>query len=515
MVSLNSKRWIFSLALCVGVAAVVWGRAGGGDGYGGGVSGDGGGGAFGGGGESFGGSGLDTDLWVILFQLVIRYPLVGISLLVVFYFVVVRGHSFIQDRRMLSTIVRGIQRQNKDRLSQVFDQFRGRDPGFDPVKLQDRIRMAFLKSQEAWSQQNLEPVRPFVSDGMFEQWHIQFLAHQRRGLKNIVSDLRVTGVDIVGAEQTPLFDVVHAKINAVGVDQWVSQKTGEVVDGKENPVPFCEYWTFLRRPGVRSLANGGLIEGQCPNCGAGLKLNDKANCSACGSLVASAEYDWTLVKITQEEEWRFREHKREVPGVAAYLASDPGFNVSFMEDRVSAVFWRVPTSPLGRKCRPVAQSGPCLILRDTFPFTRRGWLWLCGGGGHGNYVGAVRRSPRSSDSLDKMGRGSLELWTEPGWGIFGQDILFPRFFRLFANAVFRLPLQGVCCPFIVLVVGRRKGQATMPFVLTAGFPWEGGTMTGFWKACPPWPWRILAGRKGKHPAGSTPMFWIPSDCCRA
>jgi hypothetical protein len=74
MVSLNNKRWIFSLALCVGVAAVVWGRAGGGDGYGGGVSGGGGGGAFGGGGESFGGSGLDTDLWVILFHLIIRHP---------------------------------------------------------------------------------------------------------------------------------------------------------------------------------------------------------------------------------------------------------------------------------------------------------------------------------------------------------------------------------------------------------------------------------------------------------
>jgi hypothetical protein len=353
MVSLNNKRWIFSLALCVGVAAVVWGRAGGGDGYGGGVSGGGGGGAFGGGGESFGGSGLDTDLWVILFHLIIRHPLIGIPLLIVFYFVVVRGHSFIQDRRMLSTIVRGIQRQNKDRLGQVFDQFRGRDPGFDPVKLQDRIRMAFLKSQEAWTQQNLEPVRPFVSDGMFEQWHIQFLAHQRRGLKNIVSDLRVMGADIVGAEQTPLFDVVHAKINAVGVDQWVSLKTGEVVDGKEDPVPFCEYWTFLRRPGVRSLANGGLIEGQCPNCGAGLALNDKANCSACGSLVASAEYDWTLVKITQEEEWRFREHKREVPGVAAYLASDPGFNVSFMEDRVSAVFWRYQQALLEGNADPL------------------------------------------------------------------------------------------------------------------------------------------------------------------
>ncbi|MBK8871149.1 MAG: TerB family tellurite resistance protein, partial [Elusimicrobia bacterium] len=97
----------------------------------------------------------------------------------------------------------------------------------------------------------------------------------------------------------------------------------------------------------------GLIEGQCPNCGAGLKINDKSNCSACGSLVASAEYDWTLVKITQEEEWRFREHKREVRGVAAYLASDPGFNVSFMEDRVSAVFWRHQQALLERNVDPL------------------------------------------------------------------------------------------------------------------------------------------------------------------
>ncbi|MBK8872346.1 MAG: Tim44 domain-containing protein, partial [Elusimicrobia bacterium] len=230
--------WVLSSALA---AVVVWGRAGGGEGYGGGLSGEGGNGSFGGGG------GEGDVLGFILF-LLFRHPLIGIPLLVAFYFLVVRGHSFVQDHRMSSTIVRGIQRQNRDRLIQVFNQFRVRDPGFDPVKLQDRIRTAFLKSQEAWTQQNLEPVRPFVSDGLFEQWHIQFQAHQRMGQKNIVADLRVTGVDIVGAEQTPFFDVVHAKIKAVGVDQWVSLKTGQVVNGKDDPKPFCEYWTFLRRP---------------------------------------------------------------------------------------------------------------------------------------------------------------------------------------------------------------------------------------------------------------------------
>lgn len=353
--------------LALAGAVSVWGRAGGGDGYGTGWNDGDVGGGGGGGGEVF--------LLRLLLLLVFHHPLIGIPLLIIVCAALVRGGSIIQSRRVASTIVRGVQRQNQDRLGQVFERIRTRDPGFDPIKLQERIHTAFLKAQVAWTHQNLDPLRPFVSDGLFEQWNIQFRAHQKMGLKNIVADMRVTSVDIVGADQTPCFDTVHAKINAAGVDKWISLETGEVVKGKLDPEPFCEYWTFLRRIGAHTLAGAGLMEGQCPNCGAGLSLNDKANCSACGSLVASAEYDWTLIKVTQPDEWRFREHKRDVPGVAAYLAADPGFNVEFLEDRVASVFWRHQQALLEKSPDPMRKVAlPAFCDALAFPPVSVGYL---------------------------------------------------------------------------------------------------------------------------------------------
>jgi hypothetical protein len=307
--------------------ANLWARAGGGEGYGG---------------NSYNGGsgGGDGELIGFFIYLAIRHPVIGIPLLILFLFFGYKGNRIFQDNRMSRTIVRGVQKQNENRIQEVFGQIRERDPGFDPHKLKDRVKTAFLKVQDAWTQQNMEPARAFISDGILERWHIQFEAQKIQGIRNVLKNVQVTYLEIVGAERTDQFDTLHIKIYASCVDKWVSVHTNEIVRGKEAPHPFTEYWTFLRRPGAQTKTAGGLIEGLCPNCGAWLAISDKAHCLSCRSLIASGEYDWTLVKITQEEEWRFRESKREIPGVAAYLAADPMFNVSFIEDRISVVFWR-------------------------------------------------------------------------------------------------------------------------------------------------------------------------------
>jgi hypothetical protein len=307
--------------------ASLWARAGGGEGYGG---------------NSYNGGsgGGDGELIGFFIYLAIRHPVLGIPLFILFLFLGYKGNRTFQDNRMSRTIVRGVQKQNQNRIQEVFGQIRERDPGFDPQKLKDRFKTAFLKVQEAWSQQNMEPARAFISDGILERWHIQFEAHKMQDVRNVLEKINVPYIEIVAAERTDHFDAVHIKINASCVDKWVSLRTNEIVRGLETPHSFTEYWTFLRRPGAQTKSAGGLIEGLCPNCGAGLSISDKAHCPACRSLISSGEYDWTLVKITQKEEWRFRESKREIPGVAAYLAADPMFNVSFIEDRISVVFWR-------------------------------------------------------------------------------------------------------------------------------------------------------------------------------
>ena len=81
------------------------------------------------------------------------------------------------------------------------------------------------------------------------------------------------------------------------------------------------YFRSLRRPGAKTLARPGLLEGHCPSCGASLPIADAAQCAACKSWVNSGEHDWVLVTITQASEWEFPDPDREVAGWPAMRAT--------------------------------------------------------------------------------------------------------------------------------------------------------------------------------------------------
>ncbi len=344
----------FTIFLMLAAGAVLfflctdwaWARAGGGDGYSG-------GGSFGSSASSNGGSG-DGFILYLLIQLVFRHPLIGIPLLIVFVAAGGLSGKKMQNSHVKRTIKRGVQRQNEQRQNDQFDKIRSHDPHFDPAKLIERVKTAFVKIQEAWSGQNMDPVRGFVTDGLAERYGIQFDIQRKDKIRNVMENVTVHSCEIAGVESDVHFESIHFKIRGSAHDTWVSIDTDKVVKGDRQFVSsFVEFWTFIRRPGTQTSEKPGLIEGFCPNCGSPLHMAQSAKCEACGSLVISGEYDWILAKITQESEWRFRHSKRGIEGVAAFQASDPGFNVPFIEDRVSVVFWRYQKALLMKDIGPL------------------------------------------------------------------------------------------------------------------------------------------------------------------
>jgi hypothetical protein len=84
----------------------------------------------------------------------------------------------------------------------------------------------------------------------------------------------------------------------------------------------------------------GLIEGNCPNCGAGVAINQNVNCPHCKAMLKNGEYDWVLTEITQATEFQ-RHQQRDVPGLAALQARDHNAIAADLEDRASVMFWRL------------------------------------------------------------------------------------------------------------------------------------------------------------------------------
>ncbi len=326
-------RWALAAAALLGLvllAVEALARAGGGGNY------SGGGGGFGG-----GGGGGDADGIVALVWLAIAYPEIGVPLLVVAVVVVVVKRAMNPDRRTRNAVkkleeIGGRSTADLGRLTE-------RDPAFDPAKFLERATKLDAAVQDAWCRGRMDPVRTMLSDGLVRRFEAQLSIMRHQGVRNAMADHRVLDARIHAVEHDESFDTLHVAFQAQSRDVEVDARLGfdeaAALAAKAKVETYTEIWSFLRRPGARTLAAGGAMEGQCPSCGAPLPAGQATRCDHCKALVNSGEHDWVLAEITQPIEWR-PSSTGAVPGMDQLRAADPGFSRQGAEDRASYVFWR-------------------------------------------------------------------------------------------------------------------------------------------------------------------------------
>lgn len=323
-----------TLLLACGSIQVALARAGGGGGYGGGGGGGfggggGGGGGWSGGGHSWGGSGSGGSF---LEALVVWTILIIISLLI--------AATKANETRQAGTISRGVRAARNQRRFEALDRLKFEDPAFEESAFTQRVAGAFRKIQQAWCDHNLPLMRPFVSDGIYERFAFQLQEQQDLGYRDHMEDISISNISLAEFVPHQHFEVLTVRIWAAARDYRVSTKDGRRISGSRDKEDFVEFWSFLRRRGAKSAPDkAGLMEGECPNCGAPVEMNQAAKCQRCDALLRSGEYDWVLAEITQECEWQYAA-PAALPGIDALSTRDPGFNLQHLEDRASVIFWR-------------------------------------------------------------------------------------------------------------------------------------------------------------------------------
>lgn len=310
----------------------AWGRAGGGNSFGGGS----GGGSYGG---SSGGGG-DGLAFYFLIQLVIRYPLIGIPILIVVIYLMYKGSQQAKEVHTSATLRRGMQRNVRAEHDNSLSQIKRQDPDFSFEIFTSRVQNAFIKSQNAWCAQDITKIRPFVSDGIYQRWNIQLAEQKNSGVHDKMENINVFSVLLDNYEICGNTEEMTVRINASAIDYQISLKTGKLIHGSKEPESFVEYWTFLRRKGAKSIRDkDGLMEGHCPNCGSPVGINENAICANCNALLRSGEYDWVLSEITQEAAYS-RQSSASVTGLQTLQEEDPQLSPRMIEDRASVIFWR-------------------------------------------------------------------------------------------------------------------------------------------------------------------------------
>jgi tellurite resistance protein len=328
----------------------------------------GGGGSFGSGGGGGGGGGGDGGVvfeivyWLLVLS--IEHPVVGVPLLVGFCVLAAigsrRGWWKHQER-----VIRRDRPRRQARASRDWaDVLRARDAAFDEERFLARARRAFEVAQRAWCAQDLEPLRHFVSDGVFERFSLQIEEQVANGWRQGMEGLRVTGTGLVHVSAGARFDTVTVRIGFAADIHRVERASGERISGSRLPEKhFSECWSFVRHAGAESLEGDGLLEGRCPNCGATLAMNQSVKCSHCECLVKSGEFDWVLAEITQASVWR-PEEEAAIPGLAAFAQRDPGLSAQLLEDRASVAFWRATAAERRGAVEPLARVATPALCED-------------------------------------------------------------------------------------------------------------------------------------------------------
>jgi hypothetical protein len=187
-------------------------------------------------------------------------------------------------------------------VDSTWNQLTSSDTALTRSAFDQRVAMIYAGLNKAWSENQLEPARALVSDGLYDYLAYWIDAYKRQGLRNQLTNMRITRTEMAKVVRDKYYDAVTVRIWGTGLDFVVESQTGKVVRGSKHlERPYSEYWTF-----IRSAARKGppRADTACSNCGAPLHISQAGTCEHCGAHVTSGEFDWVLSKIEQDDTYR-------------------------------------------------------------------------------------------------------------------------------------------------------------------------------------------------------------------
>jgi len=173
------------------------------------------------------------------------------------------------------------------------------DSGFTKADAEAKFRKIFIQLQEAWSNRDMQAIRPLVTDQLYRVYSYWIEAYRAAGIRNVISDVSITSLSVVAADVDPFYDSITVRIFASMVDCCIDEG-GKVVGGKGTPRGFSEYWTFVRIAGRKRDASSSRT---CSGCGASIEVGMTGECPYCGMLVSGNNFDWVLSRIAQDEDY--------------------------------------------------------------------------------------------------------------------------------------------------------------------------------------------------------------------
>ena len=205
----------------------------------------------------------------------------------------------------------------------------------------------FFKMQVTWVDKNINPIRQYISDGVYQRFNAQFIMMNELGQTNFVSDVKLLDKEIVAVENDGNFQVLHVLIRATNDDLFESTKFSELNSGGYEE--YTEYWTFVKKINSKKISEKSFyLYENCPNCGDSLKnkLGEISICPSCKALINNGDYNWVLSEITQAEQFASTYSKLKTRNKFYEKLAYEGYNSyeyspQYLEDKASNAYLQI------------------------------------------------------------------------------------------------------------------------------------------------------------------------------
>jgi ribosomal protein L37AE/L43A len=175
------------------------------------------------------------------------------------------------------------------------------DPAATVANILDRLQIIYIELNAAWTARDLRPVRPHVSDALYNYLAYWIDAYRNQGLTNVLKDMSISRAQVVKLTRDRHFDAVTVRFWASGLDYTVDRNGRRFGGSSTSKRAYSEYWTLIRGATVRGAPRDPAA---CPSCGAPLdRVSMAGNCEYCGAHLTRGEFDWVLSKIEQDESY--------------------------------------------------------------------------------------------------------------------------------------------------------------------------------------------------------------------
>ena len=112
-----------------------------------------------------------------------------------------------------------------------------------------RLKLIYAALTAAWAQNELAPVRGFVSDGLFDYSSYWVDAYKRQGLRNELVDMRITRSSSRRSRAIAGTTRSRSACGRTGKDYVVRGDEQSCAARSGNDRPYSEYWTLIRSAG--------------------------------------------------------------------------------------------------------------------------------------------------------------------------------------------------------------------------------------------------------------------------